>query len=77
MQYFDPYVPTLSYNEIKLNCIDNLNIERIRNFDACVILTDHSNIDYDTLANNSISIIDTRNVFKDYKGKHIRRLGEG
>ena len=27
----------------------------------------HSNIDYDTLANNSRSIIDTRNVFKDYK----------
>ena len=77
VQYFDPYVPNLAYNKIKLNCIDDLNIEKIRDFDACVILTNHSNIDYDTLANNSKSIIDTRNVFKDYKGKHIRRLGEG
>ena len=77
VQYFDPYVPKLSYNKIKLNCIDDLNVERIKSFDACVILTDHSNIDYDILANNSRSIIDTRNVFKDYKGKHILRLGEG
>ena len=34
-------------------------------FDACVIVTDHDNVDYKLLAQHSSLIIDTRNTLKD------------
>ena len=49
----------------------------IRYYDASIIITNHSNIDYEILAKNSQQIIDTRNVFKDINKDHIIRLGEG
>ena len=48
------------------------------NYDACVVLTDHSNIDYNLIYDNSDLIIDTRNIFKDYDSDYkIKRLGDG
>ena len=77
VSYFDPYVPHLKYNNIKLNSLKTINVENIKNFDASVIITDHSNIDYKLIASSSDLIIDTRNVFKDLNNKNILRLGEG
>ena len=51
--------------------------EKLNSFDACVILTDHSNIDYQSLKNHSKIIIDTRNVFNRDEENHIIRLGQG
>ena len=77
IKYYDPYVAQLKYNKIELNSIKSLDSESITNFDACVVLTDHSNIDYDLINKHSTLIIDTRNVFQNVKNKHIKRLGEG
>jgi len=54
-----------------------LESEKLKRYDACVIVTDHSNIDYDMIYDNSQLIIDTRNVFYDNDGDHIKRLGQG
>ena len=44
-------------------------------FDATVIVTDHTNIDYNSIYTFCDLIIDTRNVYKNYSSKKIKRLG--
>ena len=46
VQYFDPYVPSLNFNNIKLKSIDKLDSTILNDFDACAIITDHSNINF-------------------------------
>ena len=77
VEYYDPFIPSLSFNDVKLKSIKELDKKNINKFDACAVLTDHSEIDYKLLADNSNLIIDTRNVFKNNNSSHIRRLGEG
>ena len=42
-----------------------------------MVVTDHSNIDYEMIYNNSQLIIDTRNVYDAKNGDHVKRLGQG
>ncbi len=77
IDYYDPYVPKLIYNDISIESINNLAAKNLNNYDACVIVTDHSNIDYELISNNSQLIIDTRNVYNNENKDHIKRLGQG
>tara|TARA_B100001250_G_C19327206_1_gene583058 strand:- start:20 stop:625 length:606 start_codon:yes stop_codon:yes gene_type:complete len=77
IDYYDPYVPKLVYNQISLKSINKLEIDKIKNYDVCIIITNHSNIDYEIIHDNSQLIIDTRNVFKNKNSKHLKRLGQG
>ena len=77
IDYYDPYVPRLSFNNISIDSMINLESEKLNNYDACVIVTDHSNIDYEIIYDNSQLIIDARNVFDGKKGEHVKRLGQG
>ncbi|MBR8835667.1 MAG: nucleotide sugar dehydrogenase [Stigonema ocellatum SAG 48.90 = DSM 106950] len=65
VEYHDPYAPTCSnhrhYPDINLKSIP-LTKEVLQTFDAVMILTDHDNVDYNLVAENSSLIIDTRNV---------------
>jgi UDP-N-acetyl-D-glucosamine dehydrogenase len=77
VEYYDPYVPFLEYGNIYLRSLNKLIDNEINKFDACLILTDHSNIDYKVLIDHSKLIIDTRNVYPNNKSQNIKRLGEG
>ena len=77
VDYFDPFVSSLSFNKIKINSLQTLTSKIINDYDACAIITDHSNIDYKIISESDISIIDTRNVFKNVVKSNIYRLGEG
>jgi len=77
IDYHDTYVPKLTYNDISMNSIINLKSEKLISYDACVIVTDHSNIDYVMIYDNSQLIIDTRNVYDGKNGNHVKRLGQG
>ena len=77
INYYDSYVPTLQYNNVRLESIKNLNIETLKTYDACAVITDHTDVDYNLIAENSNIIIDTRNVFSHNNQEHIFRLGEG
>jgi len=77
IDYYDTYVHKLVYNDISFNSITNLDNKNLNSYDACVIVTNHSNIDYETIYKNCQLIIDTRNVFKDKNGHHVKRLGQG
>ena len=77
VDYYDPYVPTLSFNKIIMKGLSKINPEVIKDFDACVILTDHSNVDYSLIAENASLIVDTRNIFKEEINANVIRLGQG
>ena len=77
IDYHDPFVPKLRFNEYSLNNTDNLNQKKLVRYDACVVVTDHSCINYELIYDNCELIIDTRNVFDGKNGKHVKRLGQG
>ena len=77
VKYHDPYVESVKLKNRQMNNMIKLDKESIENFDACVILANHSNINYKLIAENSELIIDTRNVFHDINRDNIIRLGQG
>ena len=77
VEYFDPYIPNFIFNKVKKTSLNDLNSEILKRFDAVIILTDHSTVDYELIKNNSKLIIDARNVYPLNKDNHIYRLGVG
>ena len=75
VNFFDPYVSQITWDSSKISGLRSL--ENIDDFDVTVILTDHSNVDYEFVRKNSDLIIDTRNVYPQIKDENIVRLGVG
>ena len=66
INYFDPYIPKIPKTrkyEFDLVSIDINDIEEDY-YDAAIIVTDHSDVDYKKVLKISKSIIDTRNTIK-------------
>lgn len=72
LDYHDPFVP--SFPKMREHCFDLASValspEAIKQYDCVVVLTDHSNVDYEMIQHNAKLIVDTRNVFKQ-KNDHI------
>jgi UDP-N-acetyl-D-glucosamine dehydrogenase len=68
VKYHDKYCPVIKddghtkIDKLPMYSID-INKEIIKTFDIAIIVTDHSNVDYNMIANNCI-IVDTRGVIK-------------
>lgn len=77
VKYYDPHVPFLKLNDKLIYSYKSLDKEVLKSVDIVVIVTDHSNIDYELIEKNSVNIVDTRNVYPDNIEKHIKRLGQG
>lgn len=75
VDYYDGYVPKIKWNGEDKFSKKNLMAETLNSYDAVVIITEHSNIDYDLVKSESKLIIDTRNVFSGVKDSKIIRLG--
>ena len=75
VDYYDNYVPTIKWNDKDKFSQKDLTEETLHSYDAIVVLTDHSNVDYDLVKSESKLIIDTRNVFSGVKDSKIIRLG--
>lgn len=71
VHYHDPYVKEIAKfpenPHLHFKSID-LDYDKLGNYDAIVIVTDHSCYDWDKIVANSKLIIDTRNVTKGIKG---------
>jgi len=84
VDFYDPFVKELTIGKnnylinnpapIKMASIDYAP-EILKNYDLTLILTDHSNIDYDQLAQNANLVADTRNAIKSRGHKNVFRLG--
>jgi len=69
VSFHDPYV-----NEMNGSKSVELSEETIRGMDAIVITTNHTNIEYQRLAEMEKPVIDTRNVYKGSKNPRIFRI---
>ena len=59
--YYDPYVKKIHISEINRNLKSiSLNAAKLKKYDCVVILTNHSNIDYEQILKHSKIIFDTR-----------------
>ncbi len=65
ISFSDPYIPYIKLNSINLKGAA-LTKAGLKKFDCVVLITDHSDVDYKFVQENSKLIFDTRNV---YKGK--------
>ncbi|WP_051651053.1 nucleotide sugar dehydrogenase [Brevundimonas bacteroides] len=66
VSYSDPYAPTfpvMREHTFDLRSVD-LTPEAVESFDAVVLLTDHSNVDYDLILEHARLIIDTRGKYR-------------
>lgn len=74
VDYHDPLIPKLKRSrkyDFQLSSVD-LTTKKIKKYDAVLIVTNHSSIDYDLIRNNAKIIVDTRNVIgKKSNGSHI------
>ncbi len=61
VSYHDPYVPELHEEGTHLTCVE-LTDEALAEADAVVILTDHTDLDYDRIVKHSNVLIDARHV---------------
>lgn len=77
VDFNDPYVPKLykmrKYN-YTMESVD-LTEENLQKYDLAVLSTDHSDYDYQFIADNSKLILDTRNAFEKagVKANHIKK----
>ncbi|MBN1164969.1 MAG: nucleotide sugar dehydrogenase [Candidatus Krumholzibacteriota bacterium] len=71
--WHDPYVTKL---EERVGAVKQLSLtpDNLKKMDCAIIVTGHSNIDYDLLVNNCALVFDSRNVLRNYKQENIVRL---
>ncbi|MES2390802.1 MAG: nucleotide sugar dehydrogenase [Acidobacteriota bacterium] len=73
VSYNDPYFPEVGsgrHYDLKMKCTP---LEQIPNFDCVLILTNHSDYDYPTIAAQSKLLIDTRNATQGLHSPNIIR----
>jgi len=68
VSYYDPYLPYLKIDGINLTG-SKFTRQSLKTADCVVLVTDHSNVDYDLVAKHARLIIDTRNVLKNAKDR--------
>ena len=66
VDYHDPYIPKLRVGRRCRMVKDSVALkpDDIANYDCLVVITDHSNVDYDLIRQKARLIIDTRNALK-------------
>lgn len=68
VDFYDSHVPTIPETEEHKSLSElksiNLTKNQLEKYDAVVICTDHDDVDYDLIVENSKLIIDTRNAIK-------------
>jgi len=69
VDFYDPYVKEIKID--KKNFFSIKNLKTINLYDAVIIGTDHSNINYDYVVKNSKKIFDSRGVLKKHKSDNI------
>jgi UDP-N-acetyl-D-glucosamine dehydrogenase len=71
--YNDPYFPTVGrgrhYN-LNMTCTP---LEKLEQYDCVLIMTDHSDYDYNAIVNQSRLVVDTRNATKGIKSDKVVR----
>jgi len=73
VSYNDPYFPFIGKGrkyELQMKCSP---LEDLENYDCVLIVTDHSDYDYQWIAQHASLVVDTRNAMKGISGDNIVR----
>lgn len=78
VSYYDPMIPkipqTREHPEFAgMTCIP-WNETQLRTFDAAIIATDHTNVDYEALCKNLSLIVDTRNALSGVSDAYVEKI---
>jgi UDP-N-acetyl-D-glucosamine dehydrogenase len=73
ISFSDPYVPFLAANGSRL-ASRPLDETVVSGVDCVVVVTDHTSVDYELVAQHAPIVVDTRNAMRNVPGKHIVRL---
>jgi UDP-N-acetyl-D-glucosamine dehydrogenase len=68
--YHDPHVPEC-HNELNHKIYHSIGLEKLEQYDAVIIITDHSCFDYKEIVSQAKLIIDTRNATKGIQSTKI------
>ena len=74
VSYYDPYIPNIR------NCACGQTLSSVKDlndlgkYDAVAVVTDHSDIDYKKVLEDSKVIVDSRNAFRNIKSDKIIRI---
>lgn len=71
--YSDPLIPYLKFGNFDLKGAP-LNKKTLAKMECVLLVTDHTNFDYDFILRNSKMVFDTRNVYKGKDSDRIFRL---
>jgi UDP-N-acetyl-D-glucosamine dehydrogenase len=71
LTYSDPHVPRLRLDGVDLESAPE---ESAASADCVVIVTDHSDFDYQALVSRACLVVDTRNALKGFVSNKIVRL---
>lgn len=74
VDFYDPYISQYKYKGNVFKGISAIDKNIIKNYDIIVVTTAHTNIDYDMIADNAITIFDTKNAMKDVKNRERTEL---
>jgi UDP-N-acetyl-D-glucosamine dehydrogenase len=72
LAYYDPYVKSVHIDGASFKSVGDLNA--VGSYDAVVIVTDHSNIDYGHIVKNAKMVVDSRNATRGIKSKNVVKL---
>jgi UDP-N-acetyl-D-glucosamine dehydrogenase len=71
VSYNDPYFPTVGHGrKYNLN-MKSTPLDKVKDFDCVVIITDHSDYDYEKIVKEAKLVVDTRNATKGIKSDKI------
>jgi UDP-N-acetyl-D-glucosamine dehydrogenase len=70
VSYHDPFVPVLPRHYGAIPSVP-LTRENVAAADCVLLLTDHSSLDRELLAEHACLLLDTRNGMKGYRGAHV------
>lgn len=69
----DPYVEEF-HHEKNGKEYSTVSLGNLKKYDVIILVTDHSNLDYQTIADSGVAILDTRNAFKHITADNVELM---
>lgn len=69
----DPFVPDF-HHEKNGKTYQTVSLGNLKKYDLIIVITDHSNVDYQKIADSGVAILDTRNAMKHIKADNIELM---
>lgn len=73
ISYHDPYIDKISVGDESF-CSQPLSEDVLRENDCAVVITDHSNVDYELIVEKANLVVDTRNALDKFKSENIVKI---